>query len=101
MAPTRREILTTGAAAVAAAAAAPRAFTQTASGTGPFYEKGNVRIRYLDTGGPGFPLLVIPGGGLNSTIAALINSHPFNPIEEFKNEFRVITADLRNANAGE
>jgi len=101
MAPTRREVLTTGAAAVAAAAAAPRAFTQTASGTGPFYEKGNVRIRYLDTGGTGFPLLVIPGGGLNSTIAALINSHPFNPIEEFKNEFRVITADLRNANAGE
>jgi pimeloyl-ACP methyl ester carboxylesterase len=100
MAPTRREVLTTGA-AVAAAAAATRAFAQTASGTGPFYEKGNVRIRYLDTGGPGFPLLVIPGGGLNSTIAALINSHPFNPIEEFKNEFRVITADLRNANAGE
>lgn len=105
MAPTRREILTTGAAAVAAAAAAaaaaPRAFAQTALGAGPFYEKGNVRIRYLDTGGSGFPLLVIPGGGLNSTIAALINSHPFNPIEEFKNEFRVITADLRNANAGE
>jgi pimeloyl-ACP methyl ester carboxylesterase len=101
MAPTRREVLTTGAAAVAAAATATRAFTQTASGTGPFYEKGNVRIRYLDTGGPGFPLLVIPGGGLNSTISALINSHPFNPIEEFKNEFRVITADLRNANAGE
>jgi pimeloyl-ACP methyl ester carboxylesterase len=101
MAPTRREILTTGAAAVAAAAAAPRAFAQSASGTGPFYEKGDVRIRYLDTGGPGFPLLVIPGGGLNSTIAALISSHPFNPIEEFKNEFRVITADLRNANAGD
>ena len=68
---------------------------------GTFYQKGDVRIRYVDTGGSGFPLLVIPGGGLNSTIQSLIQSHPFNPIEEFKNEFRVITADLRNAYAGE
>jgi pimeloyl-ACP methyl ester carboxylesterase len=60
-----------------------------------------VRIRYLDTGGSGFPLLVIPGGGLNSTIEGLIRSHPFNPIEELGNEFRVITADLRTAWAGE
>lgn len=96
---TRRDFLTTSA-AVAAAAAAERTFGQAPS-SGPFYEKGAVRIRYLDTGGPGFPLLVIPGGGLNSTIASLIGSHPFNPIEEFKNEFRVITSDLRNANGGE
>ena len=95
---TRRDFITTSA-AVAAAAAASRAFGQ-ASAPGTFYEKGDVRIRYLDTGGTGFPLLVIPGGGLNSTIAALINSHPFNPIEEFKNEFRVVVCDLRNANAG-
>ena len=32
----------------------------------PFYEKGNVRIHYEEAGS-GFPLLVIPGGGLNST----------------------------------
>jgi pimeloyl-ACP methyl ester carboxylesterase len=98
---TRRDFLTTSAAVAAAAAAAPRAFAQPASGSGPYYERGNVRIRYLDTGGRGFPLLVIPGGGLNSTIQSLISSHPFNPIEEFKSEFRVITADLRNANGGE
>ena len=71
------------------------------SAGGTFYEKGDVRIRYLDTGGSGFPLLIIPGGGLNSTISGLINSHPFNAIDEFKSEFRCITADLRNAYAGE
>ena len=36
----------------------------------PFYEKGPVRIRYEEPGS-GFPLLLIPGGGLNSTIAGL------------------------------
>ena len=103
MAPTRRDLIKKGAAAVAVAAAAKSALSQPARATSQtaFYEKGDVRIRYLDTGGSGFPLLVIPGGGLNSTIAALISSHPFNPIDEFKDEFRVITADLRNANAGE
>ena len=65
----------------------------------PFYEKGNVRIHYEEAGS-GFPLLVIPGGGLNSTIA-YTSSAPFNPMEEFKNEYRCITADLRNANGGQ
>src|SRR5689334_19092677 len=65
----------------------------------PFYERGNVRIHYEETGS-GFPLMVIPGGGLNSTVAGLAN-HPFNPLDEFKNEYRVIAADLRNANGGE
>lgn len=99
---TRRDFIATGA-AVAAAAAAERAFGQAAASSagGSFYQRGDVRIRYVDTGGPGFPLLVIPGGGLNSTIASLVSSHPFNPIEEFKNEFRVIACDLRNANGGE
>jgi pimeloyl-ACP methyl ester carboxylesterase len=101
---TRRDFLTTSA-AVAAAAAAARALGQSAEQTpipaGSFYEKGDVRIRYLDTGGTGFPLLIIPGGGLNSTIAGLIRSHPFNAIDELKNEFRCITCDLRTAYAGE
>jgi hypothetical protein len=34
----------------------------------PFYEKGDVRIHYEEVGS-GFPLLVIPGGGLNSTVS--------------------------------
>jgi pimeloyl-ACP methyl ester carboxylesterase len=65
----------------------------------PFYEKGDVRIHYEEVGS-GFPLMIIPGGGLNSTVAGLSN-HPFNPMEEFKSEYRVIAADLRNANGGE
>ena len=65
----------------------------------PFYEKGNVRIHYEEVGS-GFPLLVIPGGGLNSTVAGLAN-HPFNPMDEFKGEYRVVAADLRNANGGQ
>ncbi|HEV2097550.1 MAG TPA: alpha/beta hydrolase [Stellaceae bacterium] len=64
----------------------------------PFYERGDVRIHYEEAGS-GFPLLVIPGGGLNSTVAGLA-THPFNPMMEFKDGYRVIAADLRNANGG-
>ena len=39
----------------------------------PFYEKGNVRIRYEEAGS-GFPLLVTPGGGLNSRVSNDENS---------------------------
>ena len=93
---TRRTLLATGAAA-AAVAAAPRVFAQTAT---PFYEKGNVRIHFQETGS-GIPLLIIPGGGQNSTIAWIAKSAPFNAIEEFRNEYRCITADLRNAPDGQ
>src|SRR5204862_8148899 len=65
----------------------------------PFYEKGQVRIHYEEAGS-GFPLLVIPGGGLNSTIEGL-KTHPFNPLDEFKHRYRVIAADLRNANGAQ
>jgi len=66
-----------------------------------FYEKGPVRIHYEEAGS-GFPLLVIAGGGLNSIIAGFTAAHsPYNPIAEFKNEYRIIAADLRNANAGQ
>jgi len=104
MDPTRRTLLTTGAAA-AAVAVVPRVFAQQPSGERntpmPVFEKGNVRIRYQEAGS-GFPLLLIPGGGLNSTMSLLTaDSAPFNAIEEFKNEYRCITADLRNANGGQ
>ncbi len=66
----------------------------------PFYEKGDVRIRYEEAGS-GFPLMLIPGGGLNSTISFFTGGAPFNAIEEFKGEYRVIAADLRNANGGQ
>ena len=65
-----------------------------------FYEKDKVRIYYEDAGS-GFPLLIIPGGGLNATISYVTGGAPFDATAEFKNEFRCITADLRNANGGQ
>ncbi|HUN40952.1 MAG TPA: alpha/beta hydrolase [Acetobacteraceae bacterium] len=66
----------------------------------PFYEKGDTRI-YYEEAGSGFPLLIIPGGGLNATISYVTGSAPFNAMGEFKNECRCICADLRNANGGQ
>lgn len=66
----------------------------------PAYTKGSVHI-YYEEAGSGFPLLLIAGGGLNSTIAGLKRGDPFNPIEEFRGEYRCIAADLRNANGGQ
>jgi pimeloyl-ACP methyl ester carboxylesterase len=90
----RRALLKMGAAA-AALAASSRVFGQQSA---RFYERGPVRIHYEEAGS-GFPLLLIPGGGLNSTIASL--AQPFNPIDEFKAEYRCIAADLRNAKGGQ
>jgi pimeloyl-ACP methyl ester carboxylesterase len=104
----RRAVLTTGAAA-AATTGAPQVFAQAqqagaaqglpAGAKVGFYEKGDVRIRYAEIGS-GFPLLATPGGGLNSRI---INwpTAAINIMEEFKNDFRVITMDQRNANNGD
>src|SRR4029450_10416474 len=64
------------------------------------YEKGNARIHYKEAGS-GFPLFIIPGGGQNSTIGFMSDRAPFNAIEEFKDEYRCITADLRNAPSGQ
>jgi pimeloyl-ACP methyl ester carboxylesterase len=102
MDPIRRNILATGAAATAMAAA-PLAFAQQTGQGGAamsFYEKGPVRIRYEEAGS-GFPLLLIAGGGLNSTIANFTSTSPFDPIKEFKGEYRCIASDLRNANGGQ
>jgi pimeloyl-ACP methyl ester carboxylesterase len=66
----------------------------------PFYERGDVRIHYQEVGS-GFPLLLIPGGGLNSTMAWWSNGAYFNPMEEFKEEFRCISMDLRNSITGQ
>src|SRR5712691_424270 len=98
----RRKILAAGAAATAMAAA-PRAFgEQTGQGGAAMsvYEKGPVRIHYEEAGS-GFRLLLIAGGGLNSTISGLTRGDPFNPIQEFKGEYRCIASDLRNANGGQ
>ena len=66
--PIRRKLLKTGAAAAAMAAPAPSLFARQSGNddSGRFYERGNVRIRYEETGS-GFPLLLISGGGLNGS----------------------------------
>jgi len=104
----RRTVLTTGAAA-AAATAAPRVFAQAPQAAVPqglpadlkigLYQKGNVRIRYAETGS-GFPLLAVPGGGLNSRMSNWPTA-VINIVDELKNDFRVITMDQRNATNGE
>src|SRR3954454_722220 len=106
--PSRRSVIASGAAA-AAASAVPQVFAQAQpAGAVPelpdgakvgFYEKGNVRIRYAEIGA-GFPLLATPGGGLNSCIAVWARA-VINIPEEFKNDFRIITMDQRNATGGE
>jgi pimeloyl-ACP methyl ester carboxylesterase len=97
----RRKLVKAGAAA-AAMATASRVFAQTVRGGAAmsFYERGPVRIHYEEHG-RGFPLMLIAGGGLNSTIEGLKTGSPFNPIEEFNSDYRCIAADLRNANAGQ
>ncbi len=66
----------------------------------PFFQKGDVRIAYEEAG-KSFPLLVISGGGLNSTITWAQKSAPFNAMTEFADEYRVIMTDLRNAHGGQ
>jgi pimeloyl-ACP methyl ester carboxylesterase len=101
MDPIRRNMIVTGAAA-SAVTAAPRVFAQQVGEGGAatsFYEKGSVRIRYREAGA-GFPLLVTPGGGLNSRISNWPTA-VFNAMEVFTGDFRCITMDQRNANGGE
>jgi pimeloyl-ACP methyl ester carboxylesterase len=65
----------------------------------PLCQRGDVLIRYEEAGS-GFPLLVTPGGGLNSRVSNWPTA-VFNAMEAFKNDFRCITMDQRNANGGE
>lgn len=65
----------------------------------PIYHRGNIRIRYEEAG-RGFPLLVTPGGGLNSRVTNWPTA-VFNAMEAFKDNFLCITMDQRNANGGE
>ena len=64
-----------------------------------FYSRGDVTIYYEEVGS-GFPLLATPGGGLNS-VASGWPRQVFNAMEEFKNDFRCITMDQRNAIGGQ
>ena len=65
----------------------------------PSFAYGDVRIQYEEAGS-GFPLLVTPGGGLNSIIS-FWPYQVFNAMEVFKGDFRCITMDQRNAIGGQ
>ena len=91
----------TAVAATAAVAAAKGALAQPAPGglRYSFYEKNGVRIRYAEIG-KGFPLLALPGRGLNSQIDYW-SDHAIDPTETHKDDFRVIVMDQRNAIGGQ
>jgi pimeloyl-ACP methyl ester carboxylesterase len=102
----RREFVSLAAATATVpslAEAQPAPPNAAAGGTGApvtaFYERGPIRIRYQEVGS-GFPLLVTPGGGLNSRISNWPTA-VFNAMDAFKTDFRCITMDQRNANGGE
>lgn len=61
----------------------------------PYLERDGASIYYEDSGGDGFPLLLIAPGGMNSAIAFWARM-PFNPIDAFSGDFRVIAMDQRN-----
>ncbi len=95
-----RDVLT-AAATTAAVTAAQSALAQAPADATryAFYEKNGVRIRYTEVGS-GFPLLALPGLGLNSRISVWQNA-AVNPMAAYKNDFRVIAMDTRNAIGGE
>ena len=64
----------------------------------PYFTKGDVTIHYEEAG-TGFPLLVIPGGGLSSILSGWPRQ-AYNAYEEYSKDFRCITMDQRNANGG-
>jgi len=66
----------------------------------PFYEKGPVRIHYEEAGS-GYPLLILPGGGLNGSMSFFTDMSPFNAMEVFSRDYRCITLDQRNAGGGQ
>ncbi len=61
----------------------------------PVFEGGEKSIYYEDTGS-GFPVLLLPPGGMNATIGAWSRS-AFNPLDVFRSDFRLIVLDQRNA----
>jgi pimeloyl-ACP methyl ester carboxylesterase len=65
----------------------------------PVFENGPVRIHYEEAG-TGFPMLVLPGGGLDARIDGMSGPGSFNPLVEFADTHRCVAMDLRNADGG-
>jgi pimeloyl-ACP methyl ester carboxylesterase len=66
----------------------------------PFYQKGDVHIRYEEADSS-FPLLVTPGRRVELAGQQLADRGVQRDGSAFKNDFRCITMDQRNANGGE
>ena len=66
----------------------------------PYFDRRAMFAFAMRKPGRGFPLLVTPGGGLNSRVG-MWPTAVFNAMEVFKNDFRCITMDQRNAIGGE
>ena len=64
----------------------------------PVYQRDTIRIHF-ETAGSGYPLLIIPGGGLNSDLS-FMRKGPFDPMAVFSDEYLCIASDLRHANGG-
>lgn len=61
----------------------------------PYLRRGQLSI-YFETRGNGFPLLLLPPGGMNAVIDAWETS-AFNPMEIFSRQYWTVTLDQRNA----
>ncbi len=61
----------------------------------PTYQRDGAEI-YYEEAGSGYPLLLIAPGGMRSAISFWDNT-PWNPIEQLKDQYRVIAMDQRNA----
>jgi len=94
MDPIRRKVVEAGV-AVTAMSVIPRVFAQQ-SGTGEKPVSSMKEVLFASITRRPVPVshwLLIPGGGLSSTISFFQRQSPFNAIEEFKGQYHCITAD--------
>ena len=64
----------------------------------PFYQKGDVRIHYQEAGS-GFPLLVIPGGGLNSNNESGAQATKTSPVGDAVSRCLSVPSELMTSTA--
>jgi pimeloyl-ACP methyl ester carboxylesterase len=62
----------------------------------PKLEHDNVSIRYEDTGGTGFPVLLLSPGAMDATVEAWQRAG-YNPLAALDEGYRMISMDHRNA----
>lgn len=61
----------------------------------PYHQRGDISI-YYEIHGSGYPLLLMPPGGMDATIDFWQRT-AFNPVSIFSEDFRVIAIDQRNS----